>query len=120
MDDNARKDKPGKFALAGGGTLFLDEIGDLPFALQPKLLRVLQEKEYEPLGATGPIKADVRIIAAANQNLSGMVARKAFREDLFYRLNIVKLELPPLRERKEGCCNQGDDECPFRCRVSMR
>ena len=98
---DAKKDKPGKFAFARGGTLFLDEVGDLPFGLQSKLLRVLQEKEYEPLGATAPIKADVRIIAAANQNLSEMVARKAFREDLFYRLNIVKLELPPLRERKE-------------------
>jgi PAS domain S-box-containing protein len=98
---DAKRDKPGRFALAGGGTLFLDEIGDLPFALQAKLLRVLQEKEYEPLGATGPVRADVRIIAATNHNLSEMVAEKSFREDLFYRLNIVRLELPPLRNRKE-------------------
>jgi PAS domain S-box-containing protein len=98
---DAKHDKPGRFALAGGGTLFLDEIGDLPFSLQAKLLRVLQEKEYEPLGATAPVKADVRIIAATNHNLSKMVVEKAFREDLFYRLNIVKLELPPLRNRKE-------------------
>jgi PAS domain S-box-containing protein len=98
---DAKQDKPGRFSLAGGGTLFLDEIGDLPFSLQSKLLRVLQEKEYEPLGATGPVKADVRIIAATNHNLSEMVAEKSFREDLFYRLNIVKLELPPLRNRKK-------------------
>ena len=98
---DAKQDKPGRFALAGGGTLFLDEIGDLPFALQAKLLRVLQEKEYEPLGAAGPVKADVRIIAATNHNLSEMVAENSFREDLFYRLNIVRLELPPLRNRKE-------------------
>jgi PAS domain S-box-containing protein len=98
---DAKRDKPGRFALAGGGTLFLDEIGDLPFTLQAKMLRVLQEKEYEPLGATGPVRADVRIIAATNHNLSEMVAEKSFREDLFYRLNIVRLELPPLRNRKE-------------------
>ena len=98
---DAKKDKPGRFALAEGGTLFLDEVGDLPLFLQAKLLRVLQEKEYEPLGATSSVKADVRIIAATNHNLSDMVARKTFREDLFYRLNIVKLLLPPLRKRKE-------------------
>ena len=98
---DAKKDKPGRFALARGGTLFLDEVGDIPFSLQSKLLRVLQEKEYEPLGGIAPVKSDVRIIAAANKNLQVMVAQKTFREDLFYRLNIVKLELPPLRERKE-------------------
>ena len=98
---DAKKDKPGRFALARGGTLFLDEVGDIPFSLQSKLLRVLQEKEYEPLGGVAPVKSDVRIIAATNKNLQEMVAQKTFREDLFYRLNIVKLELPPLRERKE-------------------
>lgn len=98
---DAKKDKPGRFALAAGGTLFLDEVGDLPLFLQAKLLRVLQEKEYEPLGATSSVKADVRIIAATNHNISEMVAKKTFREDLFYRLNIVKLALPPLRNRKE-------------------
>jgi PAS domain S-box-containing protein len=98
---DAKRDKPGRFALAGRGTLFLDEVGDIPAPLQGKLLRVLQEKEYEPLGATGSIKADVRIIAATNKNLLDMVAKKTFREDLFYRLNIVNLGLPPLRERKE-------------------
>jgi len=98
---DAKRDKPGRFALAEGGTLFLDEVGDLPLFLQAKLLRVLQEREYEPLGSTGSVKADVRIIAATNHNLSEMVSQKTFREDLFYRLNIVKLMLPPLRKRKE-------------------
>lgn len=98
---DAKKDKPGRFALAEGGTLFLDEVGDLSFLLQAKLLRVLQEREYEPLGSTGSVKTDVRIIAATNRNLSEMVAQKTFREDLYYRLNIVKLNLPPLRNRKE-------------------
>jgi len=98
---DAKKDKPGRFAMADAGTLFLDEIGDLSLFLQSKLLRVLQEKEYEPLGATGSVKANVRIIAATNKNLSDMVAQRTFREDLFYRLNIVKIDLPPLRRRKE-------------------
>ncbi len=98
---DAKKDKPGRFALAEGGTLFLDEVGDLPLSLQAKLLRVLQEKEYEPLGATGSVKTDVRIISATNHNLSEMVSQKTFREDLFYRLNIIKIVLPPLRKRKE-------------------
>jgi PAS domain S-box-containing protein len=98
---DAKTDKLGRFALAEGGTLFLDEISDFSTLLQAKLLRVLQEKEYEPLGATTTVKADVRIIAATNRNLSEMVRQKTFREDLFYRLNIVKIELPPLRKRKE-------------------
>ena len=98
---DAKKDKPGRFALAEGGTLFLDEIGDLSLFLQAKLLRVLQEKEYEPLGATTSVKANVRIIAATNKNLLEMINQKKFREDIFYRLNIIKLELPPLRSRKE-------------------
>ena len=98
---DAKKDKPGRFALAEAGTLFLDEIGDLSVFLQSKLLRVLQEKEYEPLGATSSVKANVRIITATNKNLSDMVVLRSFREDLFYRLNIVKIELPPLRRRKE-------------------
>ncbi|MCP4648107.1 MAG: AAA domain-containing protein, partial [bacterium] len=97
----AKKDKPGRFALAKGGTLFLDEIGDISTALQVKLLRVLQEKEYEPLGATATIKADVRIVASTNKLLTELVARGSFREDLFYRLNVVKLSLPPLSRRRE-------------------
>lgn len=98
---DAKKDKPGRFALAEKGTLFLDEVSDFSPLLQAKLLRVLQEREYEPLGATNTLKTDVRIITATNRDLSAMVRQKSFREDLFYRLNIVKIELPPLRERKE-------------------
>jgi PAS domain S-box-containing protein len=98
---DAKKDKPGRFALAEGGTLFLDEIGDISTALQVKLLRVLQEKEYEPLGATSTEKANVRVIAATNKPLADLVARGAFREDLFYRLNVLKMALPPLAQRRE-------------------
>ncbi len=98
---DARKDKPGRFALAEGGTLFLDEIAELSTALQVKLLRVLQQKEYEPLGATRVIKANVRIIAATNKDLSQLLARGTFREDLYYRLNVVKIELPPLNRHRE-------------------
>lgn len=98
---DAKKDKPGRFALSNKGTLLLDEIGDISTALQVKLLRVLQEKEYEPLGATATVKADVRIVASTNRSLSGLVARGSFREDLFYRLNVVRLSLPPLSRRRE-------------------
>ncbi len=98
---DARKDKKGRFAAAEGGTLFLDEIGDIPPAVQVKLLRVLQEKIYEPLGSNTPVKADVRIITATNRDLQALVQEGLFREDLFYRLNVVKIKLPPLRERKE-------------------
>jgi PAS domain S-box-containing protein len=98
---DAKKDKPGRFALANEGTIFLDEVGDMSPALQVKLLRVLQEKEYEPLGATGPRKTDVRVIAATHQDLSKLVREEKFRDDLFYRLNVVKIELPPLKERRE-------------------
>jgi len=98
---DAKKDKPGRFALAEGGTLFLDEISDISTALQVKLLRVLQEKEYEPLGATTTVKANVRVIAATNKALSEQVAHGAFREDLYYRLNVVRITLPPLADRRE-------------------
>lgn len=97
----ARQDKPGRFERAAGGTLFLDEIGDISMALQVKLLRVLQEREYEPLGGTATLKTDARIITSTNQRLAALVARGAFREDLFYRLNVIKLELPPLAQRRE-------------------
>jgi PAS domain S-box-containing protein len=97
----AKKDKPGRFDLAKGGTVLLDEIGDISTALQVKLLRVLQEKEYEPLGATTTVKADVRIVAATNRTLSELVAQGVFRQDLFYRLNVVKFTLPPLSRRRE-------------------
>ncbi len=98
---DAKKDKLGRFALAHGGTIFLDEVGDMSPSLQVKLLRVLQEKEYEPLGSTSSRKTDVRIIAATNQDLSKLVNEGKFREDLFYRLNVVKIELPPLSKRRE-------------------
>lgn len=98
---DAKKDKAGKFALAKDGTIFLDEVGDMPLALQVKLLRVLQEKEFEPLGSTGSITADIRIVAATNQNLYGLVHTGRFRDDLYYRLNVVRIELPPLFERRD-------------------
>jgi transcriptional regulator with PAS, ATPase and Fis domain len=98
---DAKKDKPGRFALAEGGTIFLDEIGDISPALQIRLLRVLQEKTYEPLGGTESVKANVRITAATNKNLEQLVSEGQFREDLFYRLNVVSVSLPPLKERKE-------------------
>ncbi len=96
----AIKDKPGKFELADGGTLFLDEIGDLSKNLQVKLLRVLQEMEFEKVGGMETIKVDVRIIAATNRNLEEMVKNGQFREDLYYRLNVISITLPPLRDRK--------------------
>jgi len=98
---DAKRDKPGRFAQAESGTLFLDEIGDISPMLQMRLLRVLQEKVYEPLGSTKSETANVRIVAATNKNLEELVQQGLFREDLFYRVNIVKLCLPPLRERKE-------------------
>ena len=98
---DAKKDKKGRFALAEGSSLFLDEIGDISPALQVKLLRVLQEKEYEPLGATESVKANVRIIAASNKNLAELVRDGQFRQDLYYRINVIKILIPPLRERKE-------------------
>jgi PAS domain S-box-containing protein len=98
---DAKKDKPGRFALAEGGTLFLDEIGDISSAMQVRLLRFLQERVYEPLGSVEPVHADVRIVAATHQDLDALVRDKTFREDLYYRINIVKLDIPPLRERLE-------------------
>lgn len=98
---DAKKNKPGRFALAQGGTIFLDEISDISPALQVRLLRVLQEKEFEPLGGTRPIKADVRVLVATNRNLETMVKDGKFREDLYYRINVIKILLPPLSHRKE-------------------
>jgi len=93
--------RPGRFELADGGTIFLDEIGEMTPATQAKLLRVLQEREFEPLGSTRTVKTDIRIIAASNKILKDEVKRGTFREDLFYRLNVVPIDLPSLRERKE-------------------
>jgi PAS domain S-box-containing protein len=98
---DAKKDKPGRFAMAEGGTLFLDEISDVSAAVQVRLLRVLQERTYEPLGAVSSVNANVRVITAANQKLSELVEQGKFREDLYYRINVMRLELPPLRERKD-------------------
>ncbi len=93
--------KVGRFELADGGTLFLDEVGDIPLELQSKLLRVLQEQEFERLGSTRTLKVNVRVVAATNQDLSDMVEKKEFRNDLYYRLNVFPLMTPPLRERRE-------------------
>jgi DNA-binding NtrC family response regulator len=97
----AASSKPGKFELADGGTLFLDEIGDVPPATQVKLLRVLQEREFERLGGTKTLKVDVRLIAATNRNLRAALEEGTFRQDLYYRLNVVAIDIPPLREHRE-------------------
>ena len=96
----ATRDRPGRLAAAGGGTLFLDEIGDIPLSVQVKLLRVLQERIYEPLGDVRPAVCDARFIGATHRDLAALVEQGAFRRDLYYRINVLKVELPPLRERK--------------------
>jgi PAS domain S-box-containing protein len=98
---DARADKPGRFALADGGTIFLDEIGDISPAMQVRLLRVLQERVIEPLGAVQSVPVDVRVVAATNKMLAALVADGTFREDLYYRIRVVHLQLPPLRRRRE-------------------
>jgi len=98
---NARQDKPGRFAMAQNGTIFLDEIGDISPAIQIRLLRVLQEKVYEPLGATKAVKTNARVIAATHRNLKKLIDEGKFREDLYFRINVIKLSIPPLAERKE-------------------
>ena len=104
--------KPGRFELANGGTIFLDEIGDMPLSMQAKMLRVLQEKEFERVGGTKTIKLDLRIIAATNRDLEKMIEEGTFRQDLYYRLNIVSLSIPPLRERTE--------DIPMLCNVLLK
>jgi transcriptional regulator with GAF, ATPase, and Fis domain len=93
--------RSGKFELANGGTILLDEIGEMPLNLQPKLLRVLQEREFDRLGQASPVHVDIRVIATTNVSLGGMVERGQFRADLYYRLNVIPLTVPPLRERAE-------------------
>jgi len=98
---DARRDRLGRVAQAEGGTLFLDEVGDLPLALQVKLLRFLQERTYEPLGSNTSVRADVRVITATHRDLAEMVRQGTFRQDLYFRLNVLQIHLPPLRERPE-------------------
>ena len=98
---DARKDKPGRFAAAQGGTILLDEIGDISQAMQVRLLRVLQERVYEPLGSVTPVPADVRVVTATHHDLRALVESGRFREDLYYRINVFRLDLPPLRDRRE-------------------
>jgi transcriptional regulator with PAS, ATPase and Fis domain len=97
--------RPGRFELAHGGTVFLDEIGDLPPSTQSKILRVIQERQFERIGGTATLTADVRLIAATNKNLEEEVKAGRFREDLYYRFNVIPIVLPPLRERKEDIPN---------------
>jgi formate hydrogenlyase transcriptional activator len=92
--------KPGRFELADGGTLFLDEVGDLPGNAQAKLLRVLQESVVERVGGTAPVKVDVRVVAATNQDLEALIASKTYRSDLYFRLSVFPIRLPPLRSRR--------------------
>ena len=98
---DAKKDKKGKLAAVNGGTVFFDEIGELPLSTQVKLLRLLQQREYEPLGSTETIKADIRIVAATNKDLKRLVAQAKFRDDLYFRLAVVKFDLPPLKDKRE-------------------
>ena len=98
---DARQDKPGRFAMAQNGTIFLDEVGDISPAIQIRLLRVLQEKVYEPLGATRTVKTNARVIAATHRDLAKLVDEGKFRQDLYFRINVIKLSIPPLAERKE-------------------
>jgi len=109
---DARRSKEGRFARAYGGTIFFDEIGDISPALQVKLLRVLQEKEYEPLGSTAAVKTNVRVLAATNKNLEQLVERGLFRNDLYYRINVIKLTLPPLVNRKEDIQHSNGHRSP--------
>jgi len=116
----ATQDKPGRFQLAAGGTLFLDEIGELPMTLQAKILRALQERIVEPLGGVTPVSVDVRFIAATNRDLPAMIAEGKFREDLYYRLNVLEIRIPPLRERAEDIPLLADHLLAKLCRKNNR
>ena len=98
---DARKDKPGRFAIADGGTILLDEVGDISPAMQVRLLRVLQERVYEPLGSVDPVAVDVRVVTATHHDLATLVQKGVFREDLYYRINVFRVDLPALRDRRE-------------------
>jgi len=116
----AVRDQPGRIAACEGGTLFLDEISDLPLSLQPKLLRFVQEKEYERIGEAIPRKADVRLIAATNIDLEAAVKDGRFREDLFYRINVIQVEIPPLRQRPEDIVGLAERLLVFHGRANHR
>ena len=112
---DANEAKAGQFELANGGTLFLDEIGEMPYGLQAKLLRALQEKEVRRLGSSKSIKIDIRVVSATNANLSEKIKKGEFREDLFYRLNTIPLNIPPLRERKDEILSIAEAVCAQNC-----
>ena len=112
--------RPGRFELASGGTIFLDEISEMPLDVQAKLLRVLQERQVTRIGGTSSLPVDVRVIAAANRDLRELVAKQAFREDLYYRLNVVRIDLPALRERREDIARLADESIRRSCAVMHR
>jgi len=112
---DANEAKAGQFEQANGGTLFLDEIGEMPYRVQAKLLRALQEKEVRRLGSSKAIKIDIRVVSATNANLSDKIKEGQFREDLFYRLNTIPLSIPPLRERKDEVLQIADSMCEINC-----
>lgn len=114
----AQAQRKGKFERADGGTLFLDEVGDMPLAMQAKLLRVLQEGELERVGGTETLKVDVRVISATNKDLLKEIAQKNFREDLYYRLNVIPIEAPPLRERKEDISELAEHFLKLACKAN--